>query len=57
MFTRTQAAEWLKLGLSTLATETARGRIGSVRIGDRRLYRLSDLVKYVEAHATEEAAG
>ncbi len=45
------AAAYANVGLTLLAEATASGSIRSLKVGRRRLYRISDLNLWLDAHA------
>lgn len=48
---RFEAATYANVGLTLLAEATASGAIRSLKVGRRRLYRISDLNLWLDAHA------
>lgn len=52
LLTRVEVCTRLRIGLNTLARITAKGDLKSVRIGDRRLYRATDVDAFIDASTT-----
>jgi excisionase family DNA binding protein len=51
-----EAAEMLGVSARTVAYETAAGRLPSVRVRTRRLYRIEALTKYAEQNESADAS-
>lgn len=47
LYSRLEASQYLRIGVTTLWRLTQSGEIISVQIGSRRLYREEDLAKFV----------
>ena len=50
VLTVTEAAEFLKLGQSTIYKLASSGKLASVKLGGRLVFRRADLSDYLEAH-------